>query len=521
MFIIQGDVSSVVCDAWLLPTDQKFSVTESFIGALSDDGKQRVKTLVDTAPSGWKDRGCFYFETHPLPGGPQIWLGDIGRKDRIDYDHYAKRAREFIQEASHDVAERHSIKTRRVRLAMPVLGTGHGGVRATRGSLLGKLIPVLVECAAEFDCDVVLVTFDEVMYTAAQKVRREAKTITGDLWSGLSPSLRKEADRLASLARKGELVVFMGAGVSLEAGVPLWGDLLQSIAKSKGMQPEEIQELKKLDQRDQATVISNGMEEKFLKTVYEEVDRKQYSLLHGLLSSLPVSEFITTNFDQLFETAAQTNERKMSVVTKDRIRHGDRWLLKLHGDKGEDLVLTREGYIGALQMHAPLRGLVQSLLLMKHMLFVGYSLSDEDFYHLVHELRGALKSKSLPENGSTSDTDGERIGTVLALRRSPFMEELWPELDFIHAESTDASPTSPIDHEEAARVLTIFLDMVGCLSASDVRFVLDESMGSLTSDQEMKLASLLVEMEQLISSSPSNGDDWQEIRRFLDRFRFE
>jgi predicted SprT family Zn-dependent metalloprotease len=34
-------------------------------------------------------------------------------------------------------------------------------------------------------------------------------------------------------------------------------------------------------------------------------------------------------------------------------------------------------------------GRVQGMLLMRHMMFVGYSLKDEDFHELMHEVRAA------------------------------------------------------------------------------------------------------------------------------------
>ena len=42
-----------------------------------------------------------------------------------------------------------------------------------------------------------------------------------------------KAQELASLAKKGEMVLFLGAGVSVGAGLPMWSDLLTALAKVK------------------------------------------------------------------------------------------------------------------------------------------------------------------------------------------------------------------------------------------------------------------------------------------------
>lgn len=44
-------------------------------------------------------------------------------------------------------------------------------------------------------------------------------------------ALVEKAQELATLAKKGEMVLFLGAGVSVGAGLPMWSDLLTNLAK--------------------------------------------------------------------------------------------------------------------------------------------------------------------------------------------------------------------------------------------------------------------------------------------------
>lgn len=514
LYIINGDVTSIACDAWLLSTDTDLLITPSFSHAPNDGQWQEIRQLQkrNKIKSVWTESGsqvsCIKIQSKDDPSSPTLWLGDIGRTEDEDLDHFAKQAREFVRVAAADVrnSSLNPDLERRPLLALNVVGSGHGGKREERGPLLKTLIKSLVESAEETRADVVLVTWGSVMYSAAQKVRREVAESKADVWKALPDELRTEGERLAKVAASGELVIFAGAGVSRDAGVPLWGDLLEQVARKLEMTDSEIGDLKQLDQRDQATVIEKRGGEQSRALVNELVSRNRYALLHGLISSLPVREFVTTNFDQLLEMSARTAGRRLKIITQEPIRSGDRWLLKLHGDLGKDLVLARADYMSALQLHTPLRGLVQSLLLQKHMLFIGYSLSDEDFHHLMHDLRATL---SRNEPGS--------IGTVLTLHRSGFGNTIWPELQFVPSE-VDSDGTSEVMDEELVRRLTVLMDYVGCLAASDTRFVLDESMGDVRSTEDQELAELLTRMDDLLQQHPSESGKWSEVRAFLERF---
>ena len=73
-----------------------------------------------------------------------------------------------------------------------------------------------------------------------------------------------------------------------------------------------------------------------------------------------------------------------------------RWLLKLHGcvapERRKDNVLTRGDSLSLREHRATLTGLVQALLVTRHMLFVGFGLADDHFRAVVHDVRRALGS---------------------------------------------------------------------------------------------------------------------------------
>jgi SIR2-like domain len=72
-------------------------------------------------------------------------------------------------------------------------------------------------------------------------------------------------------------------------------------------------------------------------------------------------------------------------------------------------MLTDQFHEGALY------GIVQALLVTKHLLFVGYSLSDEDFHELADEIRTALEPTA---------AERTQLGTVLTIEESAW-GRLW------------------------------------------------------------------------------------------------
>ena len=148
-------------------------------------------------------------------------------------------------------------------------------------------------------------------------------------------------------------------------------------------------------------------------------------LTHALLASLGAQQAITTNYGNLFERACAKRghpvKEALTVLPYGRVQENCPWLLKLHGslDHGGRIVLTRSDYMSLVRERSALFGIVQALLVTKHLLFIGYSLRDEDFHQLVDEIRIAI--------GSASSRQGGPLGTVLMIQDLPWAR-LWDDL---------------------------------------------------------------------------------------------
>jgi SIR2-like domain len=217
-----------------------------------------------------------------------------------------------------------------------------------------------------------------------------------------------------------------------------------------------------------------------------------------------VREFVTTNYDPLVELAAADIGRPLRVLPFEESAPGAPWLLKLHGDADhpDSIVLTREQYLEFGDHRSALAGVLQSLLLTRHVLFVGTSMLDDDLIRIAHQVRSVLHSPD-PE-------PRRRSGTVLALREDPVRARLW-EQDV----ETVAMAGPDVPSAEAARRLEVLLDLVGCLSSRPTGYLLDPAYRGLLDEEEAALSDALADVGTALAGGP--GDSWagREVLRLL------
>ena len=219
-------------------------------------------------------------------------------------------------------------------------------------------------------------------------------------------------------------MLFLGAGVSVGAGMPSWNGLLEALAMSAGIDPD-AEEFKRLEVLDKAEILRRSLgEDRFRAQIREHFSGHHQALAHQLLASLPVTEAATTNYDTLFEEAWRSVEpegNRVAALPAESPKGADRWLLKLHGSvepDGSELVLCREDYLRLGTERAALSGVVHAMLLTRHMLFVGFSLTDDTFHRIAHEVRAVL--------GPPAQRPGSApFGTALTPTGGDLSRRLW------------------------------------------------------------------------------------------------
>ncbi len=222
-------------------------------------------------------------------------------------------------------------------------------------------------------------------------------------------------DQLADLLAKHKLIPFFGAGISRRQLGFAAAELAQEIAPLVHKPPETL--LSQLaddfiDQLGESAFIS------FLKSklVLPEVDDAKVSA-HRLLLSLSPRLLYTTNQDNVFELAARNYGRRYRpIVTLQDLSDaipGEPLLIKFHGDPGfpSSLVFGDRSYQERIRSeNHPLDIKLRADLLGKRLLFIGYSLHDENVNKLLDTVRRAAAGRLPPSYLLAFDYDSSMDG---------------------------------------------------------------------------------------------------------------
>jgi hypothetical protein len=232
--------------------------------------------------------------------------------------------------------------------------------------LLDRLLQIASDVAREQEVDVAVVLQRDADRSQAQNLRRAAP----GTWKQLGQALINKAQLIAERARAGELVPFMGAGVSTSAGLPLRKGLVEQLLAQVTLPAEEHASFRKLHVMDQAHVLRQLFTEEkknFAEAVATHMSADRYGLAPVLLAALPTTETVTLNYDTLYEQACSDLCREIAILPDEAVRPGERWLLKLHGTitRPDTIVLTREDYLGYGRGREALSALAKALLLTK------------------------------------------------------------------------------------------------------------------------------------------------------------
>ena len=268
---------------------------------------------------------------------------------------------------------------------------------------------------------------------------------------------------LVKHVEKGECILFLGAGV--HAPPPedscytypaqerplLGGDLAETLAEECGFKEEFPEESPcDLQRVSLCFEMTQGLGRKGL---VDSLDRhlrvgKKPSPALEMLAGLPFKIFVTTNYDQLLETALRRFEKDPSVfvynpksdnptpdMTEDPTEEQP-LVFKMHGDlrHRHSIVITDEDYITFVQRMSdkdalhPVPQTVRYRMKRWPTLFVGYSLRDYNLRLLFRTLRWRVDQADFPPSFSVDRKPDPLILKVWQDRRGFItfvIENLW------------------------------------------------------------------------------------------------
>ncbi len=355
-------------------------------------------------------------------------------------------------------------------VALPCFLAGDGGARHDRVTVAEPQIEAALDfVASEPDIDVAFVAFTEANYQVWLEARRRVRARRGPGAAHDEPD-----ERLVASVARGDCVIFAGSGLSAGSGLPGWAGLIEELADQLGVDPAErrgdLEYLLDLAQWYRNAGTSPSIEERIRRAFTVDASGARPTVAQYLLASLPARYFVTTNYDDLLETALGGLRRHaLPVVAEhDVAKTGSPdgcYVVKFHGCAvaPSDIVLSRDDYDGFFRARPAMALLLEGLLLNQSFLFVGYGLRDPDFRQIWSRIGAMLEGAKRPAFATTFDAPS-RHGISQWERHGLHLFAL-----------EGATP-----HEKARR-LDRFLDRLADLVARDPHLVLaDDVEGTFT-----------------------------------------
>ncbi len=234
--------------------------------------------------------------------------------------------------------------------------------------------------------------------------------------------------KLKEILAQEDTVLFIGAGLSQWSGLPSWPDLIQELADfldQNGLSSELVR--KEASGNDLIQAASYGVDQ-LTKPQFSEFIRKACRVgiatphaVHKKVVKLGPRCFITTNYDHLLEDVIRqeqsehifrvvNNKQFTEIANIIQARSRD-YIFKPHGDIDDidSIILTREQYrtlhgdrIAALKA-------METLLVSRPIVFLGFGLKDLDFMYLKDLIANTYKGGACDNYAIMADVTKQQI----------------------------------------------------------------------------------------------------------------
>jgi MoaA/NifB/PqqE/SkfB family radical SAM enzyme/NAD-dependent SIR2 family protein deacetylase len=218
-----------------------------------------------------------------------------------------------------------------------------------------------------------------------------AKTVT---------TFSRQIEAIVNLIKNRKLLIFIGAGMSLPSGKPLWPDFVHGIINDPNVRDvfneAERENFHSLVKKDEYFTVlqtlwdrAGAFVREFTTSQFGDIQPQEIKGAVRLLQKLPnCYRFITTNLDTILEKLL-LSEPKMRVFVQGRdslekLPFEKQFILKIHGtvDDQKTWVLTKSQYDKAYRNATFQKG-ISDIFKKNEVLFLGCSLESDMFSELL------------------------------------------------------------------------------------------------------------------------------------------
>lgn len=220
--------------------------------------------------------------------------------------------------------------------------------------------------------------------------------------------------------KKGVCGVYVGAGASKPAGLPMWsgmlGAMLARASAENLISDNDAKEYESLIANPSKNLmVASALKEAlgrhfddFIKATFVTPKPKPTALHHGLVKLSELQFVITTNYDALVERAYQVVDADISVctfrdvgATQSALSSREFFILKAHGDAtkiGNGIVMTDADYRELLYRQRAYQAMLATMFTMYTIVFVGTSMADPELQLLLSYISEVFLPTSGPQH---------------------------------------------------------------------------------------------------------------------------
>lgn len=199
-------------------------------------------------------------------------------------------------------------------------------------------------------------------------------------------------DFLAEELEREKLVIFVGAGVSRNSGLPSWQELVEVFAKKLGINkscfsPEETLQIPQIFYDEFSKIKYYEILQEVFEGTYEP------NSIHKTLKEMNISHIITTNYDELIEKELNDSKEYDVIGKEEELAYSKstKMIIKMHGDmKYRNVVLKQEDYDNYEENFPLISTYVKSLFTTNTIMFIGYSLNDVNVKNIMEWISNIL-----------------------------------------------------------------------------------------------------------------------------------
>jgi hypothetical protein len=279
--------------------------------------------------------------------------------------------------------------------------------------------------------------------------------------------MQSKYKQIIDYIRKGDVVLFIGAGFSIKAGAPSGRDLCDALYKAL---PSHIQEERSLKTEYTLQNISETYKTHYGRGALISLLQKAFNFEpkdtsdQAQLACIPqFKHIITTNYDSLIEDA-YTGNCNLVVTNSDLSNIDSRkpTIYKVHGDFShpDNIVITKNDYIRlyAQQQENLLWDSIRVEFSRHNVLFIGYSISDQNIQMLIEYVKKQMGNSAkrlfvlTPEVEDTALLQLKALGAEhIEGKAKDLFKELIPALKNHIVEDYEAKNTSVEDCDHFLR----------------------------------------------------------------------